>query len=123
MSQEEMIAHWQKGSTDALEAAAILLAAEKYALSLFNCHLAVEKHLKALYISKDDSDPPPTHNLPLLAEAISTTWNEDEMHMLNNLTDYAVAARYDDPEWARLQATKENAKRWLDQVTSFLRRS
>lgn len=39
---------------------------------------------------------------------------EASEHWLDaDLTDYAVAARYDDPSWAERYATKENAAFWL----------
>lgn len=120
MSQEEIIQHWKKGARDALEAAQALHHLEKYALALFDCHLAVEKALKAAYIAKHDREAPPTHNLLLLTEELDQSWNQEQNDALSDLTDYAVAARYDDPEWAKTQATKENSVFWLKKTSAFL---
>lgn len=120
MSQEEIIRHWQKGAHDALEAAQALHHLGKYALALFDCHLAVEKALKAAYITKHDREAPPTHNLLLLTEELDRSWTQEQSDALSDLTDYAVAARYDDPEWAKMQATKENSTFWLKKTSAFL---
>ncbi len=120
MSQEEVIRHWQKGARDALEAAQALHHLRKYALALFDCHLAVEKALKAAYIAKYDCEAPPTHNLLLLTEELDQSWTRKQNDAFSDLTDYAVAARYDDPEWAKTQATKKNSDFWLKQASAFL---
>lgn len=120
MSQEEIIQHWKKGARDALEAAQALHHLGKYALALFDCHLAVEKALKAAYIAKHDREAPPTHNLLLLTEELDQSWTQEQNDALSDLTDYAVAARYDDPEWAKTQATKENSVFWLKKTSAFL---
>lgn len=120
MSQEEIIQHWKKGACDALEAAQALHHLGKYALALFDCHLAVEKALKAAYIAKHDREAPPTHNLLLLTEELDQSWSQEQNDALSDLTDYAVAARYDDPEWAKTQATKENSVFWLKKTSAFL---
>lgn len=120
MSQEEIIQHWKKGARDALEAAQALHHLGKYALALFDCHLAVEKALKAAYIAKHDREAPPTHNLLLLIEELDQSWSQEQNDALSDLTDYAVAARYDDPEWAKTQATKENSVFWLKKTSAFL---
>jgi len=49
MTQQEASDHWRKGAEDALVMAQLGHEHGKYALSLFHCHLAVEKALKALY--------------------------------------------------------------------------
>lgn len=120
MSQEEIVKHWQKGACDALEAAQALHDLGKYALALFDCHLAVEKALKAACIRKNDREAPPTHNLLFLTQELGQSWTQQQKDALSDLTDYAVSARYDDPEWAKSQATKENSALWLKQASIFL---
>lgn len=120
MSQDEVVKHWKQGAQDALEAADALHKLGKYALALFDCHLAVEKALKAAYIARHDKEPPPTHNLVLLAEELDRTWTKEEREALSDLTDYAVAARYDDPQWAREKATENNSFYWLQKTKHLL---
>jgi HEPN domain-containing protein len=121
MSQDEAIRHWQKGAKDALEAAEALHAIAKYALALFDAHLAVEKALKKVYIEQTNQDPLPTHNLLLLSEEIQHSWTDEEKELLSELTDYAIDARYDDPEWAQEKATKENSAFWIAKAKHFLK--
>lgn len=120
MTRASIIAHWRKGAADALESAELLHNAEKFALALFACHLAVEKALKAAFLRDHDREPPPTHNLTHLASHLARVWSADEKRALEELTDYAVSARYDDPGWADRQATKKNSAHWLAQTKNFL---
>lgn len=122
MSQEATVKHWQQGAQDALEAAEALHKLGKYALALFAAHLAVEKALKAAYINASNQEPPPTHNLLLLAEEGQRSWTDEEKEHLSDLTDFAIDARYDDPEWAKERATKENSAYWIKQAQSFLKK-
>lgn len=43
MTEADVIAHWKKGAKDAIEAARLLHDGGKYALALFDLHLAMEK--------------------------------------------------------------------------------
>lgn len=122
MSQEETVKHWQQGAQDALEAAEALHTLGKYALALFAAHLAVEKALKAAYINASNQEPPPTHNLLLLAEETGRSWTNEEKEQLGDLTDYAIDARYDDPEWAKEKATEANSAYWIKQAQYFLQK-
>ncbi|TSC57383.1 MAG: HEPN domain-containing protein [Candidatus Peregrinibacteria bacterium Greene0416_19] len=121
MTREETVAHWLKGSSDAVEVARLAHGAGKYALTLFNCHLAVEKALKAAFIAEHDREPPPTHNLGMIAgQLTSIRISDDDRTALAELTDYAVAARYDDPNWAERQATEEATQQWLARTEQLL---
>jgi HEPN domain-containing protein len=120
MTQDESVAHWQRGARDSLESAVLLHKAGKYAIVLFHCQLAVEKALKAAYIAEHDSAPPPTHDLLELAEGLKREWTEDQLTLLDALSDLAILARYGDETWQEVQATEDASKRWLTQAKSFL---
>ncbi len=113
MLQAEIIKHWHRGAHDALDAARLLAKNGKYALALFHCHLAVEKALKAVFILEKDKNPPPTHDLSALAEQLSSHWSEQEEDLLDDLSGYSTAARYEDQRWHEEKATKENVAAWL----------
>jgi len=113
MTQQEASDHWRKGARDAIDMAQLGYENGKFALSLFHCHLAAEKILKAVYINERKQDPPPTHHLLSLALQLRHQWSRDEEQKLIDLTDYAIAARYDDPTWAERYATAENTANWL----------
>lgn len=122
MSDEEIIGHWRKGAFDALEMARLALEAGKYDHALFNCQLAVEKALKVKHMEQKGEDAPRTHNLQHLASLLDQRFHNEEMELLEELSDFAVDARYHDPQWAREEATREKANQWIESVSSLLSR-
>lgn len=52
------------------EDAQYLLHYRRYPKTVFCCHLTVEKGLKALYLREFNTQPPRTHNLDYLIQAI-----------------------------------------------------
>ena len=119
VTSSEIIGHWRKGAFDALEVAKLVFQAEKFEHTLFNCQLAVEKALKVLYMRAKAEDAPRTHNLVYLAELLELELTDQDQELLNNLSDFAVDARYNDPIWAQEQATRENAEGMLSAVEVF----
>lgn len=120
MTEADVIAHWRKGARDALEAAHLLHNGGKYALALFDMHLAVEKALKTVYMEQCRKEAPMTHDLLQIANQLDRHWTNEEKTLFADLTTYAVAARYDDPVWAEREATEQNSSAWLTRVTAFL---
>ena len=118
----EVIAHWRKGSRDALDAAILLERNGKFELALFHCHLAVEKALKVTIMETTKTAHPKTHELSQLASLLSYDWSQEDKELFYFLTEFSVAARYDDPTWSKQFATAENAKQWIAQVEAFLSR-
>ena len=100
--------------------AELALQEKSYALALFHCQLAVEKALKAEYISEKDSDPPLTHDLLRIADNLNRNWSEEEKNLLDDLSGYAIAGRYDDIEWSINKATRENAEYWLEKSRQLI---
>ena len=120
MTESDIIAHWRKGARDSLEVAELAHDAGKFSLALFHCHLAAEKALKAAFIEKNDDEPPYTHDLTKLALLIRQDWSGEHKNLLGELTDYAIAARYDDPGWAERQAIQLISKLWIQRTRDFL---
>ncbi|MBI3619197.1 HEPN domain-containing protein [Candidatus Peregrinibacteria bacterium] len=120
MTKEQIVQHWRKGSRESFRLAELAVLEGSYALALFHCHLAVEKMLKAQFIEELNQDPPPTHDLLVIALKLKRKWTQEEERILADLTDYAVAARYDDPTWAKRQATAKNSRLWIARVRLFL---
>lgn len=106
MTKQELIEHWRKGARDALDMARLALTAGKYDHVLFNCHLAIEKALKALYMTAHEEEAPFSHDLGFLAKQAGLSLAESHMRFLQELSDYAVDARYSDPAWAEHCATR-----------------
>ncbi len=120
MTEDEVIAHWRKGSSNEVQSAKLLCAGGQYAGALFHCHLAVEKALKALYMEHRNKEAPLTHDLLQIALQIERPWTEADKKLFADLTGYAVAARYDDPLWAEREATVINVHRWMERIESLL---
>lgn len=122
MTTADVIAHWRRGAMDALEVAQLIARDGKYELALFNCHLALEKTLKAAVMERTGKPHPKIHNLGRLALLIRSNWSEQDRELFDTLSDFAIAARYDDPAWAKHYATAQNAQVWIDRTTEFLSR-
>ena len=120
MSQENLIAHWQKGARDALKVAQSCFEDKIYDLALFHCHLAVEKALKSHYIKETGETHPKTHRLLELAQYTKLDWSSEEYRALAELTDFAIEARYADPERAQEIATEENCIRWIAETEKII---
>ena len=120
MTREDVIALWRKEAKESLVAAEAVHAKGIYWLSLFHCHLAVEKALKALYVEKRDQHPPPTHELLELADGLEHPWEEGTISLFEALADFAIESRYHDEEWLAKQATEEHSRYWIDKVQSLL---
>ncbi|OGJ60318.1 hypothetical protein A3A67_02390 [Candidatus Peribacteria bacterium RIFCSPLOWO2_01_FULL_51_18] len=120
MTGAEIIAHWRKRAAESLRVAERTHEDGYFAHALFNCHLAVEKALKARFMEEHQAEPPPTHDLFFVAKKLKQPWTENEKEQLGYLTQYAVASRYDDPHWAQHEATQENSARWIAVARVFL---
>lgn len=120
MTENEVIAHWRKRAQESLHLAKRAYEDGLYAHALFNCDHAVERGLKALYMDQKRKEPPITHDLLRIAHELGKAWTPAEREFLTDLTEYAVMTRYDDPEWAEREATKENSQEWIEQTKNFL---
>lgn len=120
MAKGDIIAHWKRGSVSALKIAALSCDAGEYEHTLSNCHLAVEKALKAQYLTEKNEDHPRTHDLERLSHELSVILTTEEYDWLVDLTEFVIDARYADPLWAKEQATKENATLWLERTKTLL---
>lgn len=116
----EIVEHWRKGAFSALKMAKIACREREWEHTLFNCHLAVEKALKALYLAQKGSEHPRTHDLERLSHELSLALTADQYDWLADLTEFVIDARYADPVWAREQATEENARRWIERTEQLL---
>lgn len=120
----QVVAFWTVEAEEALEVAHHLEAKADYSYALFFGHLAVEKMLKALYVSKQARHAPPLHNLLRLARAAEVTVDGAMAEQLTTVTAFNLEARYPDfkrsfrqictPEYTSAQmAIIEELMRWL----------
>lgn len=94
--QTQAAKRWKEGAWDAFDTAEKLFISKKYHHSLFFCHLAVEKALKAQYITDQDKLPPYTHELALIAAGIKDSFNENQLKELEELNTFNIAGRYEE---------------------------
>jgi len=73
-----------------------LIAKADYSYALFFGHLAVEKMLKALFVTRQKQHAPPTHNLLRLARAAGLEVDEKTVDKLVTVTAFNIEARYPD---------------------------
>ena len=85
---------WILQANDDIEVAELLLKSKKYLHSIFICHLAVEKALKAVYADISDHIPPKTHNLIYLLEITKLELSPEKYECLASLNDAGIPARY-----------------------------
>lgn len=83
-----------------LQAEYDLHAAEKnykagiYPFTIFLCHLAIEKALKANYVFKLKNEPPKTHDLSKLAAIINLDPPKDISGFIDKVSAVSVPSRY-----------------------------
>ena len=91
MMREE-IHSWMELAESDLEVAQILHNAEKFAGAVYHCQQALEKALKALYITEVGAMFPRTHSLAEIAEP--TSFPKDKVDFLRDLTAKYIDTRY-----------------------------
>lgn len=122
MTTDQIVAHWQKRARDPLTVARLANGADDPADAIFHCHLAIERALKAEVMRTTGKQHPKSHDLLVLARLVPAEWGEEDESTFDALTDFAVAARYDDPAWEERYATRSEAARWIARTERFLSR-
>jgi len=115
MTQKESITIWLDGAKDALDTCDRLFESKKYHHSLFFLHLALEKILKAVYVSKKDDAAPYSHNLADLAKKSNLKLTRQDYEKLSEISEFNVSARYESHKYKIYKkATEEFSKIWID---------
>ena len=84
---------------------------------LFFGHLTVEKILKAIYVDKHDNTPPFSHNLVYLAERADLDLEDENLELLEEVSDFNLEARYPDDKFTFYKkCTKSFTENKLDQI-------
>ena len=90
------IKNWLDSAQYDLDTAEHLFNTERYVYTIFMCHLALEKILKAKIEEITDKTPLKTHNLRYLIK-LSTLEPPDYMfNFLSKLSDVSIPTRYPD---------------------------
>lgn len=108
------VEYWITSSKDDLDTAKKLFDLKKYHHALFFVHLALEKILKAIYVSKRNEAALPIHDLVRLAEKTTIRLDSETINQLTEISTFNIAARYDDYKLKFYKkATKEYTEKWL----------
>lgn len=88
--------YWIVEAEDALRVARHLFEKRDYSYALFFGHLAVEKIVKAVYVTRKGEHSPYIHNLEKLAEISDIPVTEEQKERLERITRFHLDARYPD---------------------------
>ncbi|MBN1625727.1 MAG: HEPN domain-containing protein [Deltaproteobacteria bacterium] len=112
---EKLIKYWLIEAEEALQIADHLLEKKDFSYALFFGHLAIEKILKALYVSRQGKHAPPLHNLVRLAKEAGLELDKNKIDRLINITAFNIEARYPDLKRSfRKKCTPEFTNQQLD---------
>lgn len=115
--QKRSVQYWLESAKDDWIAANHLFEKGDYSYSLFFGHLTLEKILKAIYVYRLEETPPYTHRLVYLAESVSLTVNEEQLELLETVTDFNMEARYPDERFSfKKRCTKDFTERYLIRI-------
>ena len=91
---KEEVRNWVESAEYDLGAAEAMLACGKYIYTVFMCHLAVEKALKAKVQSETGRTPPRTHSLRHLLTLSRLEPPEEMLDFLSRLSEVSIPTRY-----------------------------
>lgn len=117
MSEKTIIDYWKKSAEEDLKTAVSLFKEKRYLHCLFFCHLFLEKILKALYIGKNHTAPPWTHDLIKLSRDSGMEITEENKKDLREISRFNITARYDDYKFSMYKkADKTFAKKYFEKA-------
>jgi HEPN domain-containing protein len=93
---EKTIANWIKLADYDLDTARAMMNAGKYLYVAFTCQQAMEKIIKAIYVSEKSETPPYTHSLLKLIREVGLydKLDEDTRNFIGELNAYYIESRY-----------------------------
>ncbi len=117
-----IVSYWITESSEALDVATHLVEKEDFSYALFFGHLAVEKLLKAIFVSRHKTHPPPIHNLVRLANLCEVRLDEKRRSQLVIITSFNLEARYPDvTREFRKRCTRQFATEKMDEVMEVMK--
>ena len=118
----EKINAWLSQALHDLDGAKINFASQLFDISLYLCEQAVEKLLKAHYIKKFSKEPPKTHNLDVLLEALDLA--EDLKDFSSMIDQYYFTIRYPSQDNVApfTMVNAEDAQRGLDAAGAIFKK-
>lgn len=126
MKKGDKITYWLKTAEQDWKVANHLFEKGDYSYALFFGHLTVEKILKAIYVDKQNETPPFSHNLVYLSEKSGLELHDDNLELLEEISDYNLEARYPDDKLSFFSKCTieftENKLKQIEEVRKWLLR-
>jgi len=117
MKRKNKIDYWITSAENDWIVAGHLLEKGDFTYSLFFGHLTLEKLLKAYFVAVKDETPPLTHRLVYLAEKSELDLDDQQMELLEIVTDFNLEARYPDEKFSFYKrCTKEFTVNYLNRI-------
>ncbi len=117
MTKKDKINYWIVSAENDWRAAGHLFEKGDYAYALFFGHLTLEKLLKAAFVMIKEETPPMTHRLVFLAEKAEIELSEEQLELLEIVTDFNLEARYPDEKFSFYKkCTREFSLNYLNQI-------
>src|SRR6056297_657428 len=114
--------YWLEEATESLQVTKHLFEKGDYSYSLFFVHLALEKMLKAIYVSRKNEHAPFIHNLQRLAEISDIHLTQDQKDALIKITTFNMETRYPDEKRSfRKKCTKEFTKMEIEEAEEIFK--
>lgn len=90
----KQVENWIVSAQYDLKTADRMFTTGRYIYTIFMCHLAIEKLLKAKVHIKTNKIPPKTHNLRYLLELSETSLPDNMLEFASKLSDVSIVTRY-----------------------------
>lgn len=117
MKRKNKTDYWITSAENDWIVAGHLLEKGDFTYSLFFGHLTLEKLLKAYFVVVKDETPPLTHRLVYLAEKSELDLNDQQMELLEIVTDFNLEAKYPDEKFSFYKrCTKEFTVNYLNRI-------
>ena len=117
MDVQKVKDYWIEEATESLQVTRHLYEKKDYSYSLFFAHLAIEKILKAIYISRKNEHAPHIHNLQRLAELSNIQLSDEQRDALIKITTFNLESRYPDEKRSfRKKCTEEFTKKEIEEA-------
>lgn len=120
MTQKEIVQHWIKSAKSDWKTVRHLFDQRDYIHVLFFAHLHLEKLLKALIVQNTETRSPYGHRLRALAQQANLPLTNEQLVLLERVTEYNIAGRYDDWRFEfRKQCTRTFCENELKEIVRF----
>jgi len=117
ITKKDKVKYWLKTADQDWKVANHLFEKKDYSYALFFGHLTIEKILKAIFTDKKDKTPPFSHNLVYLSEKADLELNDENLELLEEVSDFNLEARYPDDKFSFYKkSTSEFTENKLKQI-------